>query len=241
VKPSLIILEWEPRDVDAFAKALASAIADHCPILVVADEEDMLAWTKMGVSGWLIRPFSLAYARTRIRACLLGTACHWERALASQDEERRLASLHDLGILDTPPEERFDRITRLAASVFKVPMAIVSLVDRERQWFKSTYGLDITETSRETSFCAHAVASREVLVIPDTFQDPRFSDNPLVVEAPRIRFYAGCPLFVGTNCVGTLCVLDDRPHQIDAEAVSLLHDLAVLAEIELCGSQRMGQ
>ena len=232
VRPSLIILEW-PAHIDDLAKALASEIANHFPLLVVADEEDIQAWTKIGVSGWLIRPFSLAYARTRIRACLLRTACRWERALTSQDEERRLESLYDLGILDTPPEERFDRITRLAASIFKVPMALVSLVDRERQWFKSTYGLNVTETSRETSFCAHAVSSREVLVIADTFQDPRFADNPLVVEAPRIRFYAGCPLFVGANCVGTLCVLDDRPHQIDAEAVSLLHDLAVLAEIEL--------
>ena len=232
VRPSLIILEW-PAHIDDPAKALASEIANHFPLLVVADEEDVQDWTKIGVSGWLIRPFSLAYARTRIRACLLRTACRWERALTSEDEERRLESLYDLGILDTPPEERFDRITRLAASIFKVPMALVSLVDRERQWFKSTYGLNVTETSRETSFCAHAISSREVLVIADTFQDPRFADNPLVVEAPRIRFYAGCPLFVGANCVGTLCVLDDRPHQIDAEAVSLLHDLAVLAEIEL--------
>jgi GAF domain-containing protein len=138
-----------------------------------------------------------------------------------------------LGILDTPAEERFDRITRMAASIFKVPMALVSFVDRKRQWFKSTYGLDVAETSRETSFCSHAVASREVLVVPDTFQDRRFSDNPLVTRLPRIRFYAGCPIFVGPNCVGTVCVLDNRPHQIDAEAVDLLRDLAALAEVEL--------
>ena len=243
VQPSLIILELGLSDVDALQRAhgMGNGAVNDVPILVVADQEDMLAWTKLALTGWLIRPFSSAYARTRIRACLLRTACRWERVLTSQDEEQRLAVLHGLGILDTPTEERFDRITRLAASIFKVPMALVSLVDRERQWFKSNYGLDVAETSRETSFCSHAVSLREVLVVPDTFQDPRFSDNPLVTKAPRIRFYAGCPLFVGANCVGTLCVLDNRPRQVDAEAVSLLHDLAALAEMELCRPQRMNE
>jgi DNA-binding response OmpR family regulator len=227
VQPSLIILEWGLSDVDSLERVqgMGNEPANDVPILVVADQEEMLAWTKLALTGWLIRPFSSAYARTRIRACLLRTACRWERVLTSQDEEQRLAALGGLGLLNTPSEERFDRITRLAASIFKVPMALVSLVDRERQWFKSTYGLDIAETSRETSFCSHAVSLREVLVVPDTFQDPRFSDNPLVTKAPRIRFYAGCPLFVGANCVGTLCVLDNRPRQIDAETVSLLRDL----------------
>ena len=116
-------------------------------------------------------------------------------------------------------------------------MALISLVDRERQWFKSTYGLDTSETSRETSFCSHAVASQDVLVVPDTFQDPRFSDNPLVTGAPRIRFYAGCPILVGANCIGTVCVLDNRPRQIDTDTVGLLHDLAALAAIELSKPQ----
>jgi GAF domain-containing protein len=204
--------------------------ARDIPIVVVADEEHLSA---NAVSDWLIRPFSSAYARTRIRACLLRTTCRWERALTSQNEEQRLASLHGLGILDTPPEERFDRITRLAASIFNTPMASISLVDRDRQWFKSSYGLDAVESSRETSFCSHAVAARDVLVVPDAFQDPRFSDNPLVTGSPRIRFYAGCPIFVGPDCVGTVCVLDNRPRQVDDNSVHLLHDLAALAELEL--------
>jgi phosphoribosyl 1,2-cyclic phosphodiesterase len=231
VQPSLVILEWEQGDVDA--------VEGHkwmdVPILFVADEETVRA--EKAATEWLIRPFSTAYARTRIRACLLRTACRWERVLTSQNEEQRLAVLHDLKILDTPPEERFDRITRLAASIFNAPMALISLVDRERQWFKSTYGLDASETSRETSFCSHAVASQDVLVVPDTFQDPRFSDNPLVTGAPRIRFYAGCPIFVGANCIGTVCVLDNRPRQIDTDTVGLLHDLAALAAIELSKPQ----
>jgi GAF domain-containing protein len=208
--------------------------ARDIPILVVADEEHLSA---KAVSDWLIRPFSSAYARTRIRACLLRTTCRWERALTSKNEEQRLASLHGLGILDTPPEERFDRITRLAASIFNTPMASISLVDRDRQWFKSSYGLDAVESSRETSFCSHAVAAQDVLVVPDAFQDPRFSDNPLVTGSPRIRFYAGCPIFVGPDCVGTVCVLDNRPRQIDDNSVSLLHDLAALAELELSKPQ----
>jgi phosphoribosyl 1,2-cyclic phosphodiesterase len=229
-QPSLIVLEWE-GDQDALQ--LYNKSAGDIPTIVVAPIEDEAVTATTQVQEWLIKPFSSAYARTRIRACLLRKACHWERALTSDVEESRLATLHDIGILDTPPEERFDRITRLAASLLKVPMALVSLVDGERQWFKSSYGLTVAETSREVSFCSHAVASREVLVVSDTLQDPRFADNPLVTDSPRIRFYAGCPIFVEEACVGTLCVLDDRPHQIDAERLRLLCELARLAETEL--------
>ena len=155
----------------------------------------------------------IAESRPSIRASLLRTACRWQRALTTPDKENRIELHYALGILDTPPEDRFDRITRLAASLFDVPMALISLVDRERQWFKSTHGLNVRETSRETSFCAHAVASRNPLVVPDTFQDLRFTDNPLVSGAPRIRFYAGYPLFVRNCCVGTLCILDHRPRE----------------------------
>src|SRR6516225_2328362 len=227
-QPSLVILEWGPETADLLTHE--DVVARVIPLVVVSDEEHLSA---KAVSDWLIRPFSSAYARTRIRACLLRTTCRWERALTSQNEEQRLASLHGLSILDTPPEERFDRITRLAASIFKTPMASITLVDRDRQWFKSSYGLDAVESSRETSFCSHAVAAQDVLVVSDTFQDPRFSDNPLVTGSPRIRFYAGCPIFVGPDCVGTVCVLDNRPRQIDDNSVSLLHDLAALAELEL--------
>jgi phosphoribosyl 1,2-cyclic phosphodiesterase/DNA-binding response OmpR family regulator len=234
VRPSLIIIEAGQSDADPGKEGRST---NDIPILVVAEKEKALAWTNAAIAGWLIKPFSSAYARTRIRACLLRTACRWERALTTINEEQRLAALHGLSILDTPPEERFDRITRLAASSFKVPMALVSLVDRERQWFKSAHGLDVAETSRETSFCSHAVSSREVLIVPDTFHDPRFADNPLVTEGPRIRFYAGCPIFVGADCVGTVCVLDQRPRQIDAEAVSQLRYFAALIELELCKPQ----
>lgn len=205
------------------------------PIVVVTDEVHLSAAGTREAPGIdvLSKPFSAAYARTFIRASLLRTACRWQRALSAFDEERRIELLHQLKILDTAPEERFDRLTRLAASIFDVPMALISLVDRERQWFKSNYGLKAKETSRETSFCAHAVSARSMLVVPDTFQDPRFSDNPLVSGSHRVRFYAGYPLFVDDCCVGTLCILDYRPRQLDPAAVGLLRDLAALAEDEL--------
>lgn len=246
IKPSLIILERRGGDADPLelfktVRSTEEGDANDIPIIIVADDEDAFTWTKAGVTDWLIKPFSSAYARTRIRACLLRRACRWERALMTADEEQRLEALHDLGILDTPPEERFDRITRLAAAIFNAPMALITLVDRERQWFKSTHGLDLAETSRETSFCAHAISSRAALVVSDTFQDPRFADNPLVTHAPRIRFYAGFPIFIGANCVGTVCILDDKPREIDTDKVSILRDLAALAEMELRRPQRMNE
>ena len=114
-----------------------------------------------------------------------------------------------------------------------VPVALISFVDRDRQWFKSVHGLEIAETHREVSFCAHAVASREMLVVPDALQDARFADNPLVTGGPRIRFYAGLPLFIAGSCIGTLCACDTRPRHVEADAVSLLRDIAALAELEL--------
>ena len=238
--PAVAIIEIVNDGFDRLRSA-QPAHNDHnaavaVPIVVVTDEAHLSVSAETreapGIDV-LSKPFSAAYARTFIRASLLRTACRWQRALSAFDEERRIELLHQLKILDTPPEERFDRLTRLAASIFDVPMALISLVDRERQWFKSNYGLKVRETSRETSFCAHAVSARSMLIVPDTFQDPRFSDNPLVSGSHRVRFYAGYPLFVDDCCVGTLCILDYRPRQLDRPAVGLLRDLAALAEGEL--------
>ena len=151
------------------------------------------------------------------------------------DEEKRLAALHALNVLDTLPEERFDRLTRLARHMFGVPIALVSLVDSNRQWFKSCQGLDASETPRNISFCGHAILEDRIFVISDTLLDPRFADNPLVSDAPHIRFYAGAPLKLGDGQrVGTLCVIDTVPHQVDAAQLDALHDLAqcVCEELE---------
>ena len=150
------------------------------------------------------------------------------------DEASRIAALRGLGILDTPPEERFDRLTRLAQHFLNVPIAVVSLVDTNRQWFKSCQGLDATETPRSISFCGHAILEDQMLVIPDALQDARFADNPLVINAPNIRFYAGQPVkAMDGSRIGTLCVIDSKPHQMSQLEKDSLRDLAVLVEQEL--------
>src|SRR4051794_32668002 len=110
---------------------------------------------------------------------------------APANEVQRLAALRSLNILDTPPEERFDRITKAAAQAFRVPIALVSLGDADRQWFKSKVGIDLTQVERELSFCAHAIHGDDPFVVPDASVDSRFADNPLVLGGPCVRFYAG--------------------------------------------------
>ena len=157
------------------------------------------------------------------------------------NEAQRLAALRALDILDTPPEERFDRITRIAARLMDVPIALVSLVDANRQWFKSCIGLDASETPRGISFCGHAILESEALVIADALADPRFADNPLVAGEPRIRFYVGQPLAaVDGSRLGTLCLIDRKPRQMSASDFQALRDLAHLVERELNDAQ-LGQ
>jgi GAF domain-containing protein len=151
-----------------------------------------------------------------------------------ENEEQRLATLHGLQILDTPPEERFDRLTRIAQRVLDAPIAIVSLVDSDRQWFKSCQGLDATETPRSISFCGHTILGDKAFVVPDAALDPRFADNPLVAGAPHIRFYAGQPLKANNGSrLGTLCVIDYKPRHPSQADLDVLRDLAALVENEL--------
>ncbi len=153
-----------------------------------------------------------------------------------ENEKQRLERLRQYGILDTAPSEAFDRVTRLASRLLKMPIALVSLVDEDRQWFKSRVGLDAPETPSELAFCAHAICDTSVMVVPNAQDDPRFSDNPLVTGAPDIRFYAGAPLRTddGLN-LGTLCVIDQTPREFTDEERLLLNDLAhiVIDELEL--------
>jgi GAF domain-containing protein len=168
---------------------------------------------------------------------MLRRACRWQRAGMPADEAARLWALRGLDLLDTPAEERFDRLTRLAAALFDVPVALVTLVDRERQWFKSRHGLDLLETHRDASFCAHAILGDDIMVIPDAQQDCRFADNPLVAGEPRARFYAGFPVRASNGaCVGTLCLIDTRPRDLDGAKLALLRDLGSLVRRELNGA-----
>lgn len=152
------------------------------------------------------------------------------------DEAERIATLRSLLILDTPPEDRFDVLTAYASSQFKVAVALVSLVDSDRQWFKSTCGLSETETSRDVSFCAHAILQDGILEISDTLRDPRFADHPLVVGEPHIRFYAGCPLVMKNGQrIGTFCLIDRQPKYLDEWERGHLQALAQVVAAELQG------
>jgi diguanylate cyclase (GGDEF)-like protein len=149
------------------------------------------------------------------------------------DEKKRIEKLHSLKVLDTLPEERFERLTRMAKQMFDVPIALVSLVDESRQWFKSCIGLDVCETSREISFCGHSILEKSVFIVEDATLDSRFSDNPLVTSEPNIRFYAGCPLQVSGHRLGTLCIIDKKPRAFGENYITLLKDLAAMVECEL--------
>ncbi len=150
------------------------------------------------------------------------------------DEEKRLEFLKKLQILETPIEERFERITRIVCQALDVPIAAISLIDSERQWFKSIQGLDVTETSRKVSFCGHTILQEGPLVVPDALKDERFSDNPLVTSDPKIRFYAGCPLTLGDNFrIGSLCAIDQAPREMTDDQIVLLSDLAAMVQSEL--------
>lgn len=150
------------------------------------------------------------------------------------NETARLAALRELLILDTPPEQRFDRIVEFAANEFEVPTAMVSLVDANRLWFKSKIGLEACEAPRDHAFCAHALLSAEPLLIPDTLEDPRFRDNPNVVGGPHVRFYAGAPLVLPSGLIaGTLCLIDTQPHALDPTDLAILGTLRDLVVTEL--------
>lgn len=157
-------------------------------------------------------------------------------ALIPDNDAERLQELRELLILDTPPEQRFDRIIQFAVDEFEVPIALLSLVDEERQWFKARVGVDVCETGRDVSFCAHAIHAPETMVVPDALLDPRFADNPLVTGAPFVRFYAGAPLEPKPGLrIGTLCLIDTKPRQLDEIDLRILGTLRDLAQGELLG------
>jgi len=150
------------------------------------------------------------------------------------DDVLRVAALRQTGIMDSPADERFDRYTRLVKRLFDVPIAAISLVDANRQWFKSRIGLDVCETPRGISFCGHAILSSEIFIVEDAATDSRFSDNPLVTGEPHIRFYAGYPLrgFNGHK-LGTLCIIDQQPRTLSETDLQTLRDVGEMVAGEL--------
>ncbi len=236
-RPALVVVEAD----DDRLREIGDAIADidgpdghDITVVSIGASAPVAAEQPGAFVDQLSWPASTVYLRTKLRAWLLRRACRWQPAPLPADESRRLRLLRSLGILDTLPEERFDRLTELASEACDTPIAAVSLVDDGRQWFKSRVGLDAAETPRDVSFCAHAILTDGVFQVPDALHDPRFADNPLVATDPRMRFYAGVPLTVadGTR-IGTLCVIDYRPRALDEEQVEELLRLGDLVAREI--------
>jgi phosphoribosyl 1,2-cyclic phosphodiesterase len=233
--PAVVLVEDTPQGTAAeLARAMTSLGRERAAATTVVA---VGATRPVGVDDlaeWLVWPSTLGYVRTKLRAWLLRHACRWQNAPLPADEERRLQSLRDLQVLDTEPEPRFDRITRLASTTLDVPVALVSLVDADRQWFKSRIGLNVAESPRDTALCAHAILGEGVMQVPDTLADERFADNPLVAHDPRVRFYAGAPLTLSNGTkAGTLCVIDYRPRLLDEAQVAELSRFARLVTDEL--------
>ncbi len=158
------------------------------------------------------------------------------KAAKPKDEAQRIQVLWQYEVLDTVPEQAFDELTALAALICGAPIALITLVDENRQWFKSKVGVNLSETGRDISMCAHAILQKDMLIVSDTMKDRRFKDNPLVVASPKIRFYAGAPLVTpGGHALGTLCVIDLVPRQLTGDEQEALRLLArhVMTLLEL--------
>lgn len=149
------------------------------------------------------------------------------------NERERLKSLYMMDLLDKKDDERFDRLTRTAKTTFDVPIAVISLLDRDRQWLLSRSGVDTYETPRNLSFCAHAILEEGVFIVKDTLADPRFAENPFVVGEPWVRFYAGCPVRLPDGAIaGTICVIDTYPRPFSSAEINTLLDFAAIVEDE---------
>ncbi len=150
------------------------------------------------------------------------------------NEQKRLAALHRIGILDTPRDEKYDRVTKIACAEFDVDVSVITLVDRDRQWFKSITGVDFRESARFLSVCAHTILQEGCFVVEDGLNDVRFVDHPLVKDGPKFRFYAGYPIHDPTGFrVGALCIIHTRPRRFDRVDDAKLAELATIVETQI--------
>jgi len=245
-KASLILIEHDPPAMNALTMGRSvteEAKKNQLEIPLVgisAKQENLDATRAAGIAEWLLKPFSSSYSRYKIQTWLNHSNSRWVRAPIPENEEERLKVLKSLNLLDTKEEDRFDKFTKIIASIFDVPYVLISLVDKDRQWFKSHHGIDVRETSREKSICSHVVYNKKMLIVPDTLKDDRFAENPDVIEGPHIRFYAGFPLNVEEgSIIGTLCLLDKRPRDLNSEEVKLIEDFRDLLLLELKADKKL--
>jgi phosphoribosyl 1,2-cyclic phosphodiesterase len=238
LQPPIVVLEAAPgRTLDELAddaRAIVESYPEGATVAYVTTTTPPANRIRPEITDWLVWPASQSHLRTKLRAWLLRRACRWQSAALPANEAERLAALWDLGILDTDPEDRFDRFTEVACSTFDVPMSLLTIVDEDRQWFKSHPGVPVRETARDESICAHAILGDDVFMVTDTLHDDRFAENPNVARGARLRFYAGVPLTLADgNHVGTLCIMDHRPRVLDDDQVERLRQLGQMVEAEL--------
>jgi phosphoribosyl 1,2-cyclic phosphodiesterase len=234
---ALLVLDADDGDPRMFLDRLKVRDPRARPDVAVIAVTRSAPATRQGISvtDWIVWPASVAHIRTKLHCAVLRRACRWSAAPLPPDEDRRLDSLRRLNVLDTPPEERFDQYTDAVCASLGVPIALITLVDADRQWFKSRRGLPVPETPRDMSVCAHVILGPDVMQVPDLLEDDRFADNPAVAGPGRARFYAGAPLVLDDGSrVGTLCVVDHRPRLLDDGQLDELRRLAreVVGELQ---------
>jgi hypothetical protein len=234
-KPALVLLGADEPDALASVKSLRSApdpLVRDVPLVVVGPERGSEeSWFTAGATDVVPRPLSTAYVRSRVRAWLLRTRGRWEGPPLPANEAERLEAVRTLKLLDTPPDERFDRITRLAARLFNAPAATIGLMDNDRLWYKSRIGFELAQVPRDLTLCAFALVQPDGLVVPDVLDDDRYADMPRPNSSFRPRFYAGQPLHGPRGLpVGTLCVMDSRPRMLSNDEQQVLRDLAALVD-----------
>ena len=239
--PDALVVGLKLPILDVHAARTVVGLVDM-PIIVIAPEGSESQTTDLlsqGVDDVLYEPLDAGRFRARITAVMRSRGLWSEteevmRPLIPQDEAERLVEFRLSAAVDAGPDERFDKISRMAQKVFAVSFAGVSFVEGDRQWFKSKQGLPIGDSSRDLSFCGHAITGTEIFVVEDAVLDPRFAQNPLVLEEPHIRFYAGQPVRgPGGHNVGTLCIMDKKPREFGDDDRETLRDLGEMVEKEL--------
>lgn len=231
-QPDLLVVETDrPRSSaqELLQKLKRNPRLATLPVILLAPHLDAAQararTVQLGAQGFVAGGGELEPAVQQIEELLLR-----KRPLLPADEGSRLEALHKMQVLDTGPETAFDELVRAASLVCGTPIALVSLVDAERQWFKARHGLDGTQTDRDVAFCAHAIHGTDILEVPDAVADPRFAENPLVRGRPNVRFYAGAPLRTASgHAVGTLCVIDQTPRELTPQQRAILTSLSRVA------------